>query len=436
MKLLNLTCFALIISLSAQAQVFKNLDKRLKKQVERQIERKIERKTQEKTDDVLDRVFDGKKKQRDKGVNNDTKTGQEKNTKEKNDTPSPKNNRTTRSAKDFVSGKTVVFEESFSRDQIGDFPGTWNTNSSGEVVQFNNDNTKWLKMLSKGTFTPDGIQSIPENSTLEFDLSVDDENSFYSHGFVINVVELNNRTNDFTNWKRFKNGKNGVSIRLVPNAASNRSNLGRSEIINYLSDKSVLKNKKEISSFSRKSSTVHVALWRQKERLRVYVNDQKIWDVPRAFGKANYNGLVFLVDTKGESYYVSNIRLAMAGADTRHKLLEAGRFSTNEILFESGSTKLKQASYKHIDEIGQLMQSNPSLKVKIIGHTDSDGEAGGNFVLSEGRALSVKKYLNNNYPIAGNRLLTEGRGESQPIADNESSEGKSQNRRVEFLVIK
>ena len=76
-----------------------------------------------------------------------------------------------------------------------------------------------------------------------------------------------------------------------------------------------------------------------------------------------------------------------------------------------------------------------SIKLNIIGHTDSDGPDDSNLKLSKERAEAVKTALVNIYNISANRLTTEGKGESEPVAENNTASGKAQNRRVEFVKI-
>jgi outer membrane protein OmpA-like peptidoglycan-associated protein len=73
--------------------------------------------------------------------------------------------------------------------------------------------------------------------------------------------------------------------------------------------------------------------------------------------------------------------------------------------------------------------------VKIVGHTDSDGDDASNLDLSKRRAASVKNTLNSEFGIDGSRIETDGKGESQPVTDNNSQEGKANNRRVELIKL-
>ena len=73
------------------------------------------------------------------------------------------------------------------------------------------------------------------------------------------------------------------------------------------------------------------------------------------------------------------------------------------------------------------------MDLKIVGHTDSDGSEENNMKLSKNRAEAVKNALVSVYGIDSGRLTSEGRGESEPVGDNNTPDGKAQNRRVEFI---
>ena len=88
-----------------------------------------------------------------------------------------------------------------------------------------------------------------------------------------------------------------------------------------------------------------------------------------------------------------------------------------------------------IRQISQVLQQDASIKLKIVGHTDSDGSEANNLRLSKDRAEAVKNSLVTVYGVAADRLVSEGKGESEPVGANDTAEGKSQNRRVEFIKL-
>ncbi len=104
------------------------------------------------------------------------------------------------------------------------------------------------------------------------------------------------------------------------------------------------------------------------------------------------------------------------------------------IQFESGSDIIRKTSYPVLDEVVKVMIENPDYDLEINGHTDNQGDEDKNLQLSERRANAVKKYLADK-GVEENRMIAKGYGESKPIADNNTTEGRSKNRRVEFKVI-
>lgn len=104
------------------------------------------------------------------------------------------------------------------------------------------------------------------------------------------------------------------------------------------------------------------------------------------------------------------------------------------IEFESGSAVLTAAGTQILDEMAVALHRVGAKKVKIIGHTDSSGDANKNFLLSQERAIAVRNYLVGKN-IAADRLSTEGMGSNKPVADNNTAEGRKKNRRIEFEVL-
>ena len=114
--------------------------------------------------------------------------------------------------------------------------------------------------------------------------------------------------------------------------------------------------------------------------MRVYLNQEKMWDVPRALlPAAKYNRIAFFIPNvdAGSEYFVSNVRLAVGAPDTRNKLLTQGKWVTNGILFDVNSDRIRGESYGTLKEVAGVLTENADLKVQIVGHTDSDGEAAG-----------------------------------------------------------
>jgi len=199
--------------------------------------------------------------------------------------------------------------------------------------------------------------------------------------------------------------------------------------------------KKPVARVQAFNEIIHVAMQVQKERLRIWFNEDKLYDLPKAIvAGANINQLYFIVKRYGGpeeevGYAISNIKIAKGLPDTRHKLVEERRFSTTGIRFNTNSSALLPESNGVLREIAAVLTKNPELRINIIGHTDSDGDEAANLGLSEKRAGSVKQALMSDYSIDAARIQTEGAGEQKPVSDNNTKEGRANNRRVEFVKL-
>jgi OmpA-OmpF porin, OOP family len=329
---------------------------------------------------------------------------------------------------DFVPGEKIIVFEDFMQDAIGDLPTKWNTNSSCETVTIEGQPGQWMKMTQKGVFMPDFIDSIPSDCTLEFDLMVDKPSG--SWGILPVLAELPSRDKP-QDWRDSKNffyltlftpGENGVE--MSDYYKKKNGDIEHTPFVN-------------ITAFSDLTRPVHVAMWRQKERLRIYLNEQKTWDVPKAIDlQAKFNSFILVIEAKGDwNYYMSNLRLAVGAPDTRKKILEQNKWVTHGILFDVNSDKIKPESYGTIKEMATVLKENPDLKVKIVGHTDADGSDPANLELSKKRSAAVKDFLVKEFGIDESRMTTDGKGEGEPIDKNDTPAGKANNRRVEFIKI-
>lgn len=117
---------------------------------------------------------------------------------------------------------------------------------------------------------------------------------------------------------------------------------------------------------------------------------------------------------------------------TKEVIQKAAEIARN-IYFEFNSSRLKTISYGPLNEMVKMLGDNPTFNLSIEGHTDNIGSETYNQTLSENRVKSVRDYLVGK-GIAASRLTTKGFGESSPVADNKTEEGRAQNRRVELKI--
>ena len=120
---------------------------------------------------------------------------------------------------------------------------------------------------------------------------------------------------------------------------------------------------------------------------------------------------------------------------TRQPLQPGKTIRLKNIYFEFDKDELMPRSFVELNKLLKIMQEHPKLSIRIVGHTDALGNDAYNDALSQRRAQSVVNFLTEN-KIAKNRLFARGEGERQPIATNDTDEGRAENRRVEFVVVK
>lgn len=407
---------------------------------------KAEQKMNQKIDNAVDSAIDGKKKNKSVKGGNEAGTAKDENTEDSDLKTSAKSGATsfkTYSKFDFIPGEKIIAWEDFSQDAIGDFPDKWNTNGTGEIQNIEGKPGKWLSIAKDGVFLPEFITALPENFTMEYDVVCNPNFSYYSSAFFCAFVSAKDPGKEFADWGTDRNGPwdtktGGVRVWVHPEAAG--GNVGHAGYATYEASQVNLRNEDNTTQFFNKTkNSVHVAIWRQKTRLRVYLNEEKVFDVPRAFNAAtNYNTVLF---SRGggwkpeDRYLFSNIKLAIGAPDTRNKLISEGKFVTHGILFDVNSDKIKPESYGALKDIANVLNENTDVKVKIVGHTDADGDDKANMELSLKRANAVKAILEKEFGIDASRMSAEGKGESEPVDKNDNPVGKANNRRVEFIKL-
>lgn len=343
----------------------------------------------------------------------------------------------THSKFDFVPGEKVLAFDDFATTSVGDFPLGWNTNSTAEIVTLDGDAKKWLFMSKDGFFTPEYVKNMPENFTLEFDVFTRYSSSnILAYSFYLSAVD---------------NPKKELSNEYIQNGLffEWRPCVGSGGYILYEKGEKIGNNdglniKQFESDDCAKPVMAKISIWRQKTRLRMYVNENKILDIPQAFdAKLKYNSFkfrsVYMNYANGreqnDEFMVANVRYAVGAPDMRSKLITDGKLVTRGITFDVGSDKIKPESYGVLKEIAQVLSENPAVKVKIIGHTDSDGSAASNLELSKKRAAAVSQALTSEFRIDASRMQTDGKGAAEPSEPNTTPQGKANNRRVEFIKL-
>jgi OmpA-OmpF porin, OOP family len=439
MKKLWFLAAILLMSTITHAQLLKRIGDRAKAKAEQKLDQKV--------DKTIDDAVDGKKKTKKKDSKKDDKSGSQEGTAggTVDGVAGGAGSGTPASLKsyskfDFVPGDKVITVEDFMQDAVGDFPAKWNTNSSGEVVTVEGQQGHWLMLSKKGRFVPEFIKNLPENFTMQFDLICNEKFSFYSEALSLLFLTGDNSNKVFEYSFIPLEKRSGVKISFHPTSAGN--NGGNGNIVTYENGEEVIKNQVSTKTFNSNggNTKVKVSIWRQKQRIRVYLNEEKIFDLPRAFSAdKKYNTAMFdlwsNMHEEKDRYLINNISLAIGAPDTRSKLITEGKFVTSGILFDVNSDRIKAESYGVLKDIANVLTENATVRVKVIGHTDADGDDKSNLDLSKRRAEAVKNSLSKEFGIDASRMETDGKGESQPADKNDTPVGKANNRRVEFIKL-
>ena len=419
-KIVFLVCMSLLFSLNMSAQGWlEKVGQKAVNTAKQKVENRAAKKAGEATDKALDKLEKKDKKNveteenKDAGVQTADKSVQEEKL-------------TATSKYDFIPGEKVIFFDDFSQDAVGDFPALWNTNGSGEVVTTNLFPGNWMKLNSECCVWTDKLLNLPDNYTIEFDIvPIERETGKGMYGWMMRLMQSRNATS----WDAgTAPGKGGFCLTTYY--------YGKLSYNTWLYGEC---EKQNLSGFveeqfqQKLNKKVHIAMWIQKSRIRVYQGQDKIVDLPRAFpaGCVQPDRLRF----EYGAILISNVRIAVGAPDTRSKLITEGKLVTYGIYFDVNKDVVKAESFGTMKSIADVLKENPDVRVKIIGHTDSDGDNAKNLDLSQRRAKSVMNELVKVFGIDASRLETDGMGETKPVAPNDTPVNKALNRRVEFVKL-
>lgn len=325
---------------------------------------------------------------------------------------------------DFVPGDNVILFDDFSQDAVGDFPALWTANTAGEINTLNIASGKWFNLNSgEGSYYILKSIDFPKNFIIEFDIVPKKTGGRIAAGLILygedkpKEMDVNNRP-----------GTSGIIISIEKGGwntagyiTGENSQISGSSIINPVEPEKVN----------------HVIIWAQNRRFRIYNKQAKVLDMPtNVYDGTKFNRLCFRLSRGASSgSYISNLRITSAAPDMRSKLLTEGKLISYGIYFDVNKDVVKPESYGTLKGIADVLTENPEVKIKIVGHTDSDGADAANLDLSIRRGASVKNELVKNFGIDASRIESDGLGEIQPVAANDTPVNKALNRRVEFLKL-
>ncbi len=312
---------------------------------------------------------------------------------------------------DFQPGDEILLFEDFSRDRVGDFPRRFElVQGSWEIVDW--EGGRYLRATSPGLLAIPLPRTLPERFTIEYAVHLVHGNSY------VNVMTGRAYHGPARNYRG-----SVVSTQLTRTGVRPSSNVGPMAMAQV--DASVVRD-----------GVAPVRIMADGNHMKVYLGERRVANVPNAIFPRS-DSLFIAVGSAWETHpiLIGPIRIAGGGLDLYDRLERDGRVATHGILFATNSDRIRPESTPTLQEIGTMLQQHGDLRIAIEGHTDSDGDEAYNQALSERRAAAVKVFLEERYGLAPDRLKSAGFGESRPVADNGTAEGKQQNRRVELVRL-
>ena len=389
----------------AEAQIIDKITKKVKKKVDRKVDREIDKsidKGIEETEDVITGKDEDTNKEDDNQRNDIPKEEKE----EPAGTSESQDPVLIWSKYDFVPGDKVIFEDNLVEEENGEFPSRWdlvrgtveNAEFGGEnIIMFRGGNPKIIPYLANRE-----QDYLPEVFTVEFDLYVNNPNSFQ----VFFFDEKNQRQP--AKHKSLTVDSRGLHLHEISSTIPDNGNI--------------------------QDQWAHIAIAYTNGKFKAYIDETRLINIPRL--EFEPTGIMLRAYSASDKYkfYVKNFRLAEGGVKYYDQVLQDGRIVANGIRFDTGRATLKPESMGVINEIVKLMNKYPEIQFSVEGHTDSDGDDSSNMKLSNDRAMTVANTL-VKLGISEKRLSTKGFGETAPIDTNNTPEGKANNRRVEFVRV-
>jgi len=318
-----------------------------------------------------------------------------------------------RAGDDFVPGERTLFQDDYARDNVSDFPRRFGfVNGSWDV-------TEWQGRRLLRNLGPRGAairvplpESLPETFTIEFSVhfphgnqqllvaTSEPEAGTLNSGYDHNVFKLDGRESGVAHLARGPESTTGPVRQINEGLAP-------------------------------------VRIMVDGKYAKMYVGQQRVANIPVADLPRGDALWIQNTNFANEEHpiHIGPIRVAAGGTDLYDALETEGRVAVRGILFATDSDRIRSESAPVLEEIAAMLEEHSGLRLGIEGHTDGEGDAAYNMELSERRAAAVKQYLVERHGIDTDRLETAGYGESRPVADNDTPEGKQQNRRVELVRL-
>ena len=313
---------------------------------------------------------------------------------------------------DFVPGDVIIFDDDLAREKMGEFPSQWDLlQGNAEIASVNGENA--ILFVTTTSITPlmrTPKNYLPESFTVEFDFYVVQEANGY---WVFNLKAPNSDVNIANfEWWISANRNRTIEARWKTTSGDSRSS--------------------DVTADLSRVGWHRFSLSFNQRALKVYIDGVRVVNVPNVAQAGWFEARAQTYERTG--YFIRNIRIAQGAVPLYDRMMSDGKIITYGITFDVGKSTLKPESMGEINRIFEMMRDTPDLKFSVEGHTDNTGNAATNQTLSEARSQAVVDKL-VSMGIAANRLTAAGKGQTSPLADNGTDEGRAKNRRVEFVKI-
>ena len=418
-----LMALALILAVSTGASAQGWLGKLKDKAVDaakRTVERNVENKTEKAVDDAMnpDKKAKGKKASKSNDADYEDDEIEE----------GPQDTEAEYEQSDFVPGAVPFFEDNLQGEQMGEFPSKWDL-LEGNAEVANMKGKKCIHIYPGSNIEPlmtNQKSYLPDVYTMEFDFWMNDPATNLDTYYVLYFYDSKK---DEVYRVYFGEGysKLEVEVSYKPTNSNDTRDAGH-----------------DVRYAFKKNDFNHFALSFNKRALKVYANGKRVINIPNCKAADR-----FIIEGRnwggydGDKAYLTNFRFAKGAKELYEQqttdmsavekaIAETGKFVTNNILFETGKATLKPESMDEIQKVAEYMKKNPTVRFEVQGHTDNQGSDKINDPLSQQRAEAVVKALESLGCDPFN-MRAVGKGSHEPVAPNTTDEGRTKNRRVEFI---
>lgn len=401
-KLFFFLLVSFILSIGTKAQLLKKLSDKVKDKTEQKADQKVD----QAIDKTLDKTDDATKKK-----SSDKKDGQEKDAQQEENNKAAQPPLKVYANYDFVSGDNVLFEDHYADDQDGEFPTHWDLEKGQAVL--NKIGGMSALMITDGNYaivTPRmKTQSyLTDPFTVECDYYLNN-----GGGYGVNI---------------FFEGKDDKETHIHYDEHGNVNSSG------FTRDFSADYPDKVARDDDYYKKWHHIAIIYKNKQIKCYLDQYRVLVMPNVdFVPLSIK--VGGIGSQDNPIIFTNFKIASGGnMNMIGKKFTESKIVTHGINFDVDKATIKAESMGTLNMIVQVMKDNPDIKFEIDGHTDNTGNAQHNLTLSQQRADAVKDQL-VKMGIDESRLTTKGFGDTKPVSDNTTLEGKANNRRVEFVKM-